>query len=85
MTTEAFKGQNRLLTKSFNYPFEKVSWQETQSIELLANSEVAFFISKGRGSCVGSGCLSWVTNGVVLAEPSTGRCFSSPKSAEREG
>lgn len=46
MTTEAFKGQNRPLTKSFNYPVEKMLWQETQSIELLANSEVDFFLSE---------------------------------------
>lgn len=34
---------------------------------------------------MGSGCFSPVTNGVVLAEPSAGRCFSSPKFSEQRG
>jgi len=62
-----------------------VLWRETQSVELLENLEVAFFISKGRGSRVGSGCFSRVTNGVVPAEARDGRCRSSPKFSEREG
>lgn len=48
--------------KGFNYPVSvgKVLWQETRSMELLENLEVAFFISRGRGSRVGSGCFTVV-------------------------
>jgi len=44
VTGEAFKGKSRLLMKGFNYPVSvgKVLWQETRSMELLENLEVAF-------------------------------------------